>query len=243
MKIDTLTDAAKRYIEEGIGTGEFFPGQQLKENEIARRLEISRPPIREAFKLLEAQGLVVRKPRHGVFVSEITEKDIWEVYTFKAAIYEMAIGLALRKFTPSDIERLERLIDRMDSCVQMEPPEIPGYQSAHSEYHLVILEASGNRRLMEVAATLHLQVRRASRQSLRNNEHLRSSLQYHREIVRATKEGDAARARVLMREHVLVGLNVLIDGFGYDALDSDSIPSWKNPVGIQTEQLSAYAMS
>jgi DNA-binding GntR family transcriptional regulator len=236
MNIDTLADGAKRYIEEGIGAGEFLPGQQLKEEEIAKRLEISRPPIREAFKLLEAQGLVLRRPRRGVFVSEITEKDIWEVYTLKAVLYEMAIGLAIEKFTPSDIERLDRLIDKMDSCVQKEPPEILSYQSAHREYHLVILEASDNRRLMEVAATLHQQVRRYSYKSLQNNEHLRSSLKAHKEIVQATKKGNAARARALMREHVLAGLNVLIDGFEYDALESDSIPSWKNPIEIQTEK-------
>jgi DNA-binding GntR family transcriptional regulator len=236
MKIDTLADGAKNYIEEGIGTGEFFPGQQLKEEEIAKRLEISRPPLREAFKLLEAQGLVVRKPRHGVFVSEITAKDVWEVYTLKAVLYEMAIGLALEKFTPSDIERLERLIDMMDSCVQKEPPEILGYQTAHREYHLVILEASDNRRLIEFASTIHQQVRRYSFKSFHNNEHLRSSLKYHKKIVRAVREGNAAQARALMRGHVLVGLNALIDGFEYDALEPDSIPVWKNHFGIQIEQ-------
>jgi DNA-binding GntR family transcriptional regulator len=237
MKIETLSDGAKNYIEEGIGSGEFLPGQQLKEEEIARRLAISRPPIREAFKLLEAQGLVVRRPRHGVFVSEITEKDIWEVYTLKAVLYEMAIGLAIEKLTPSDIGRLDRLIDKMDKCVQKKPPEIPRYQKAHREFHSVILEASNNRRLVDVATTLHQQVRQYSYKSLQNNEHLQSSLKYHREIVLAIKERDAARARTLTREHVLVGLHVLIDGFEFEVLESDCIPMWENPLKPETEQL------
>jgi len=228
MRIDTLADEVKKYIAEGISAGEFQPGQQLKEEKIARRLEISRPPIREAFKLLEAQGLVVRRPRRGVFVSEVKEKDVWEVYSLKAVLYEMAIGLAIKKFTASDFERLERLIEDMGSCVRQSPPDILRYQSAHWQYHLLILEASNNRRLVEVASTLHQQVLRFSYKSLQNNDHLLSSLKYHKDIVRAANKGNTARAMILMREHVLVAMNELIDGFEYDALESDYIPMWKD---------------
>ncbi|MBW1660458.1 MAG: GntR family transcriptional regulator, partial [Deltaproteobacteria bacterium] len=95
MKIESIVDIAKRHIEEWIITGQFLPGEQLKEEEISQRLEISRPPVREALKALEATGLVIRKPRRGVFVPEMTEKDIWEIYTLKSTLYEMAIDLAI----------------------------------------------------------------------------------------------------------------------------------------------------
>jgi len=75
MKVESIADLAKRHIELWIIKGEYKPGQKLKEEEISVRLGISRPPTREAFKSLEAEGLVVRKPRRGVFVTEMTEKE------------------------------------------------------------------------------------------------------------------------------------------------------------------------
>ena len=91
MHIESITDLAKRHIQVWIIKGEYQPGQQIKEEEIAARLDISRPPVREAFKMLEAEGLVVRKPRRGVYVTEMTGKDVWEAYTLKAALYELAL--------------------------------------------------------------------------------------------------------------------------------------------------------
>ncbi len=83
ITIGSIVDYAKNFIEQCIVTGELSPGQRIKEEEIAKKLEISRPPVREAFKILEAEGLIRRNPRRGVFVTEITSKDVWEIYTLK----------------------------------------------------------------------------------------------------------------------------------------------------------------
>ena len=130
MKIESIVDIAKRHIEEWIITGQFLPGEQLKEEEISQRLEISRPPVREALKALEATGLVIRKPRRGVFVPEMTEKDIWEIYTLKATLYEMAIDLAIPAFTKKEVARLESLVEKMETCVQNEPFDVLQYRNS-----------------------------------------------------------------------------------------------------------------
>ena len=93
MEVQSLSDLAREHIMKQIAQGVLIPGQQIKEEEIAGRLNISRPPIREAFKSLEAEGLVVRRPRRGVFVTEMTLKDVWEVYTLKAYLYAMTAVL------------------------------------------------------------------------------------------------------------------------------------------------------
>ena len=124
MKIESLVDLAKRHIQLWIIKGEYQPGQRLKEEEISARLDISRPPVREAFKFLEAEGLVIRKPRRGVFVSEMTAKDVWEAYTLKATLYEMATELALDKMTARQIVELESIVKKMEDCANAEPVDL-----------------------------------------------------------------------------------------------------------------------
>ncbi len=209
MKIESIVDIAKRHIEEWIITGQFLPGEQLKEEEICQRLEISRPPVREALKALEVTGLVIRKPRRGVFVPEMTEKDIWEIYTLKAALYEMAIDLAIPAFTKKDIARLESLVAKMEACGEEEPFDILKYQKIHRTFHTIIMDVAGNGRLKTIAANLHNQVSMISYKTLQERKHHLSSLYYHREILQAIKKKNTQKARRLMKEHVLSALDVL----------------------------------
>ncbi|MFZ7126668.1 MAG: GntR family transcriptional regulator [Desulfobacterales bacterium] len=196
-------------IQDWIATGAFQPGQRLKEEEIARRLSISRPPVREAFKMLEALGLIVRKPRCGVFVTQVTEKDTWEIYTLKAVLYEMAAGLAVDVISKTQIEKLDEMVRQMEVSLLRKSPDIIGYQKVHQAYHRLILDVAGNGRLKTFATILHEQVRRLSYLTLQDRDHLSASLTYHKQIVQAFKDGDAAAAKRLMRTHVLEALKGL----------------------------------
>jgi DNA-binding GntR family transcriptional regulator len=203
MQIESIADLAKGHIQVWIIKGEYQPGQQLKEEEIAARLDISRPPVREAFKMLEAEGLVIRRPRRGVFVTEMTEKDVWEAYTLKAALYEMAMELAMHTISESQILELEAVVRRMENCVQAEPVDLLGYQEYHRNFHNQIMVISGHDRLKKISASIHNQVSRFSYKSLQNRNHLDSSVRYHRQILDAIKDKDSALACKLMKEHVL----------------------------------------
>lgn len=209
MQIESIADLAKGHIQVWIIKGEYQPGQQLKEEEIATRLDISRPPVREAFKMLEAEGLVIRKPRRGVFVTEMTAKDVWEAYTLKAALYEMALELALNSIDESQIRELEAVVRRMETCVAVEPVELLRYQEHHQNFHNLIMLISGHDRLKKISASIHNQVSRFSYKSLQNSEHLNSSVRYHRQIITAVIARDKVLACRLMKEHVLEALDVL----------------------------------
>jgi DNA-binding GntR family transcriptional regulator len=211
MKIESLVDLAKRHIQLWIIQGEYRPGQRLKEEEISARLDISRPPVREAFKFLEAEGLVMRKPRRGVFVSEMTAKDVWEAYTLKASLYEMATELALDNMTARQIEELESSVLKMENCANAEPVNLLGYQEHHQQFHDKIMLISGNERLKKISANIHLQVCRFSYKSLQNRAHLDASVRYHRRITDALKKKNKSLACKLMKDHVLEALDVLLD--------------------------------
>jgi len=147
MEIESIADLAKRHIQVWIIKGEYQPGQQIKEEEIAARLDISRPPVREAFKMLEAEGLVVRKPRRGVYVTEMTGKDVWEAYTLKAALYEMAIELAMEMISEKQVNELDAVVRQMESCVNNEAIDLLQYQQYHQNFHDQIMLISGHDRL------------------------------------------------------------------------------------------------
>jgi DNA-binding GntR family transcriptional regulator len=165
--------------------------------------------VREALKMLEAAGLVLRKPRCGVFVPEMTEKDMWEVYTLKATLYEMATGLAMDVISEQEISKLETYVKKMEVCVGKEPLDVLCYQGLHKTFHDSIMGIAGNDRLRTFASNLHNQVTLFSYKSLQDNNHLNSSVCYHRDIVNAMKQKDTAMACRLMKEHVLNALDVL----------------------------------
>ena len=210
MDVESLVDLAKKHIRELIITGVFKPGQQLKEDEICNRFRFSRPPIREAFKMLEAEGLVTRKPRCGVFVARMTPKDIWEIYTLKAVIYQMAASLAMAVMTDKDLEALQTAVDQMTACVATEPVVLRQYQLHHRAFHEIVLTLAGNNRLAQVENNLRFQISRISYNSLKNSAHLKASLEYHRQILAAMKKRDRTLACRLMKEHVLDALDLAL---------------------------------
>ena len=211
MNVESLTDMAKRYLEKWIVTDHLKPGQQIKEDEIASKLKISRPPIREAFKALESEGLVIRKPRKGVFVVKMSKADVIEVYMLKANLYSMATELALEYITKRQLEELENLVKKMEDCILGDSSDILNYQKFHRRFHIRIMDIAGNGRLGIIASNLHKQIRRFSYQTLQDKNHLKKSAEYHRAIVEKMLEKDKKNACRIMKEHVLDALKFLIN--------------------------------
>lgn len=224
MKVESLVDIARRHIQLWIIKGEYHPGQKLKEEEISTRLNISRMPIREAFKVLETEGLVIRKPRRGVFVTAMTEKDVWEVYTLKAHLYELATELAIDLITNAEIDALEKNVSKMTHSIEKKPVDLLRYQDYHWRFHEQIMTISTNNRLKKFSANLHNQVTRFSYLSLQDKAHLNSSVRYHRMIFDAIKAKDKSRACGLMKEHVLMALDVLRTIIEFDDPNADTMP-------------------
>ena len=211
MRLSSVVDMAREHLEQAIITGRLKPGQRIKEEEISSFLGISRPPVREAFKSLEAEGLIVRKPRCGVFVAEITANDVWEIYTLKAEMYELAANLAFYKLTGEDINRMGRMVEAMAECVKADPANILAYQELNTMFHDVVIQAARHQRLKRMINSLHNQIRWYSYRTLSDRRHLEQSCRYHQRIFECYRNGDLAGAAGLTREHVLVGLDKLQD--------------------------------
>lgn len=220
MSVESLVAVVLRYVRDQIISGQFQPNQQLKEEDIASAFDISRPPVREAFSMLEAEGLVVKKPRRGVYVTEPNIDDIWEIYTLKAGLYELSMELAFEKIRTNEIEHLHTMIKAMNRCIDQHPFDIIQYQHIHIEFHKAIMEIAGNKRLTRYAQTLHNQVCRFSYRALQHREHVQAIMDYHNRIFQSVLDRDKALACRLMKEHVLEGLRFQFEisqqrGLGY----------------------------
>jgi DNA-binding GntR family transcriptional regulator len=210
LQVASLVDLVTVRIRELIITGEYRQGQQLKEDELCRMFAISRPPIREAFKTLEANGLVVRKPRRGVFVAEFTARDIDEVYSIVAMIYRKATELAIPRLTQHHIKQMEVSMQAMVDASAVVPANIRGYQLAHRSFHELILTLAGNLRMRAIEEQLRYQIYIISYKAFQDPGYLLSSLRYHQRILDALRKRDREQAMNLVEDHVLDALTFFV---------------------------------
>jgi DNA-binding GntR family transcriptional regulator len=211
MKIQSksLVDHTSKYVEDMIIKGKLEPGQRIKEQEVSTRLGISRPPVREAFKILEAEGLIRREPRRGVIVSEVTKDDIWEIYTLKIALYTLAVTLAVDRVSDNDIAKLEKIVVQMETLTFGEANhDIMKYEDLNNLFHETTTVIAGHGRLKRIVQSLNNQIKRVSYRTFTREGHLQSSCRYHRQILEAIKARDKALAERLTREHIEKGLAV-----------------------------------
>ena len=209
MRIKSIVDHTAKALEDMIVKGRLKPGQKVKEQEISTRLGISRPPLREAFKILESEGLVRREPRRGVFVSELKDRDIWEIYTLKLALYTLGVTLAMDKITNGEVEKLEKVVVQMEkSTLGDAGPDIMKYEELNNLFHEMTANIAGHARLKKIQQSLNNQIKRIAYRSFGDRKHLEMSCKYHRKILDAIKAKDKARAEQLTREHILRGLEV-----------------------------------
>lgn len=211
MTVQSLVDYARMYLENAIITGEFPPGMRIKEEEIASHLQISRPPIRQAFESLVVEGLLTRQPRRGVMVTSFEEKDIWEIYTLKASLYSLATNLAIDSITEDGLAKLEKTVEAMVKCVSKQPVNLKKYQELNEDFHInILLEISKHGRLHRLLHNLDKQLKWLSYRNLLDSAHLQSNCESHRRMLDAIKRKDKALAEQLCKEHIFRGMDLLI---------------------------------
>lgn len=191
-------DAADR-IREQILAGGFSPGEHLVEAKMAEQLAISRGPVREAFKLLRAEGLLNEEPRRGTFVVSLTTDDVREIYGLRAALEGRAARLLVRANDPIARAGLRALADQIDAAVAS--GDASAVSRADLAFHHGICELCGNSRILEVFDR-YVPMLRAL---LRLDELVLRSLSdvsaQHRPLVEAIEGDDEDAAARLLAEH------------------------------------------
>jgi DNA-binding GntR family transcriptional regulator len=191
-------DAADR-IREQIMAGGFSPGEHLVEAKIAEQLRVSRGPVREAFKLLRAEGLLQEEPRRGTFVVQMAPTDVREIYGLRGAIEGRAARIVAGTADGEARAGLRSRLEAIEAAVSKDDPQ--AVFRADLAFHEALVHASGNSRLEEVFAR-YVPTLRAL---LRLDEHVYRGLDQialeHAPLLEAIEAGDERRAAALAEAH------------------------------------------
>ena len=177
------------------------PGSWIDEKALALEFGISRTPLREALKVLAAEGLVTMKLRRGAYVTEVSLRDLTEVFHLLALLESDAAGAVAAQACAAQIEELEALHAQLEAAVD----DREGFFEANERFHHRLLELADNRWRIQLVADLRKVMRLNRHHSLFKEGRLEASLAEHRSIMTALRTRDAVAAQRLMRDHIANG--------------------------------------
>ncbi|MCW5665717.1 MAG: GntR family transcriptional regulator [Piscinibacter sp.] len=183
------------------------PGQWIDELALAGDWQISRTPLREALKVLAAEGLVTPVPRQGCKVAEMSEEDADELLPVMALLEGRCAYEAVRKASEADIRRLRQLHDQLERHAAAH--DIDGYYRANHEFHSTVQAMARNRWLDRATGDLRRFVRLLRGRQLNWPGRIEASINEHRVLLDAIVQRDAARAERVMHDHLMAQLAAL----------------------------------
>ena len=198
--LGSLRSQVYQRLQEDILDGRYEPGEALTELRISTELGVSRTPVREAFRLLELDGLVVAIPNKGVVVQGIDVQDVEDMFDVRVHVE----GIAARRAARSMDERERK--DLMEALALEEfyttRDDLDSLQTSDSRFHEIIFKGSHSRILQNVLTTMHSHTRSARRRSLSSEGRAVEALGEHRRIMEAILARNPEQAEILMVEHI-----------------------------------------
>lgn len=200
LVLNSLHEEVAAKLRERIFAGGLAPGSFVDEPALCAELSISRTPLREALKVLTAEGLLRHEPRRGCFVSQITEQDLDEIFPVIALLEGRCAFEAANNATDADLVALEQLHDRLQRSARAK--RITEYYETNFAIHEAIILLANNRWLAQVIGDLRKIVKLARLQQLHAPGRLEQSLSEHMAVYAALKAHDAEGAEAAMRTHL-----------------------------------------
>lgn len=201
LRTRTLSQLVQREIERLILSGQLRAGERLNEVAIARRLSVSRGPVREALRTLEEAGLVRLHKNRGVAVREISPEEAADIYEIRASLEELACRRAAGAIAEDEIEQLRSLVAGMQQPAASD--DVESYHPLNVQFHERLVELAGNRELANMYRRLVDQLTLFRRRTLAQEGALALSNSEHLRILEALSARDPIAAGKLMHEHIM----------------------------------------
>jgi DNA-binding GntR family transcriptional regulator len=197
-----LYEEVAELLRQRIFRRELEPGSWIDEVRLAQEFGISRTPLREALKVLAAEGLVTMKVRRGAYVTEVSEQDLAEVYHLLALLESDAAAEVARGATDAQLAELQALHDELETAAG----DRDRFFALNERFHMRLLELAGNRWRNQLVADLRKVMKLNRHASLLKSGRLAESLAEHRAVVAALRARDAEATRQRMQAHFRNGL-------------------------------------
>lgn len=179
--------------------GEFSRGEWIRQEEIAERFQLSRIPVREALRTLEAEGLVIIQPRRGARVASVDRFELEQIYTLRIAVEPLAISQSISQLTEAQILVLEELAARMEASTEIEE-----FLATDREFHLASYQGAQYPLITQLVerfwnTTQHYRRKYAQVRSERSFQHAYSD---HRLLIQAIRDGNGDVAAAIVKRHI-----------------------------------------
>jgi DNA-binding GntR family transcriptional regulator len=201
-RLATVTEVVLADLRQAILTGALAAGTLLRQEDVAGRFGVSRPPVREALRQLEAEGLAEYRPRRGYAVASLDPSDIEEIFEIRMLLEERAAFLAAQRRTERDIAELKALLLEMEDIAIGQGYDLERFMAANRAFHERILQTSGRKRLCRLMLGLRDNVERYVRAGAAMIGSMERVRREHRQIFEAFRKGDAERTAALCAAHV-----------------------------------------
>lgn len=207
-----LPPAIAEELKRLIYSGEIQPGERLNEAALALRMGTSRGPIREAIRMLAGLGLVTAVPNRGVFVRQLSVREMLEVYELRALIFGFAAARASEHLDAPHRAQFEQLLEQMDAAC--DAGDGTRYYELNLRFHALILQLSGNQRAHQAYDDYVKELHLFRRSYFDAPGNMRRSNAEHRAIFEAIARGASSQARNVAERHVLSGRDRLLMRLG-----------------------------
>lgn len=211
LQRERAVDAAYAALRQAILSSALKPGQRLHIDQLATQLGVSLTPVRGAIQRLATEGLIDIRPRSGTFVASLSLQDIEETFQIRAALEGLAAELAAPRITSTDLQRLRSLHRAMKKPLRLQSDR-DAHDLLNSEFHQLILAASGNRRLQEMYSALHahIQIVRIHAADTAWSARRRRQAAEHEAILKALEARDPRAASEALRRHITRAKDALL---------------------------------
>ena len=204
-----LVEKATNFLTELIIEGQLKPGESVSEIHLNRVYGISRSPIREALRILEARGLVASIPRKGAYVKMLTKKDIKESFPIRAVLEGYAARLAIENFTKDDIREFTSTIEGMRTAANAD--DFKSFLKQHYRFHLTYIKASNNGYLITILNEMLNQALWLHQAYKYFQQNAQYSIDKHLDILNAFINKSKFDGERLVVEHILAAVDSIAD--------------------------------
>lgn len=208
--VTLASERAYDAIREMIVTGEYRPGDRLRESDLSERAGVSRTPVREALRRLIAEGLIDFLPNRGAFVATWDDDHLVDSFEIRAVLEGYACNRAATRIEPEEVDRLVELADRMEARYRGTAVDLFQITQLNNEFHTLLVNASRSRILVNSVEGV-LRVALVHRTFLRfSDADMHRSFRHHRELIDAVRSGDGEWAESVMRSHIRAARDVIL---------------------------------